>query len=94
MIVEEYGWDIRIDIDMQELEGSPMCDMIDLLHVYLSRHDDSATFCKSNNYGPRSLLQWFCRQFHVRLSSNADWILMYFTTADRQGNFMPCKHSR
>jgi len=73
--VGQYGWDIRISIDMQE--GSPMRDIIDLLHAYLSGQDSSATFCEeSNNYGygtrSRPLLQWFCRQLHVRLSSNAD----------------------
>jgi len=90
-IAGQYGWDIRMDIDMQE--GSPMRDVIDLLHAYLSGHDDSATFCKSHNHGRRPLLQWFCRQFHVRLSSNADRILAYFINADRQGNFTSCKHS-
>jgi len=91
MIAEEYGWDIRIGIDMQE--RSPMRDMINLLHAYLSGHDDSATFCEESNYGRPPLLQWFCRQFHVRLSSNADRILLYFINADRQGNFTPCKLS-
>jgi len=91
-IVGQYGWDIRIGIDMQE--GSPMREVIDLLHAYLSGHDDSATFCKDFYYDSRRpLLQWFCQQFHVRLSSNADWILMYFITADRQGNFTSCKYS-
>ena len=69
-IAGEYGWDIRMDIDMQE--GSPMRDVIDLLHAYLSGNDDSATFCKSNDYDRHPLLQWFCRQFHVRLTYNAD----------------------
>jgi len=57
-------------------EGSPMRDVIDLLHAYLSGHDYSlaATFCEVNgNYSPtHPLFQWFCRQFHVRLTSNAD----------------------
>jgi len=75
-------------------EGSPMRDVIDLLHAYLSGHDNSATFCQSNLLTPCPLLQWFCRQFHVRLSSNVDRILMFFRTADRQGNFTPCKHSK
>jgi len=87
-IAGEYGWDIRIGMDMQE--GSPMRDVIDLLHAYLSGHDSSATFCEVNN---GLLFQWFCRQFHVRLTSNTDRILMLFHTADRQGNFTPCKHS-
>jgi len=90
-VAGEYGWDIWIGMDMQE--GSPMRDVIDLVHAYLSGHDNSATFCQYFNYGRRPLLQWFCRQFHVRLSSNADRILVYFINADRQGNFMPCKHS-
>ena len=74
-----------------------MRDVIDLLHAYLSGHDSSlaATFRKELYDSRRHpVLPWFCRQFHVRLSSNADWILIYFITADRQGNFTPCKHSQ
>ena len=91
-IAGEYGWDIRIDMDTQE--GSPMRDVIDLLHAYLSGIDSSATLCEDfYDFSCRPLLLWFCRQFHVCLSSNADWILTYFNTADRQDSFTSCRHS-
>ena len=48
----EYGWDIRIGVDMQE--GSPMRDVIDLLHAYGAADLVTATFVQRNSQAQKS----------------------------------------
>ena len=87
-IAREYGSDIWIGIDMQE--GLLMRDVIDLLHAYLCGHHSSATFCEEFYKARCPLLQWFCRQLHVRLSSNADLNsgILYHCRSSRQHHTM------
>ena len=62
------GWDIRIDLDMQE--GSPMSDLIEQLHVSFinNRGRSSArTLCTLGwqCVHTHQQFQWLCRQFRV-----------------------------
>ena len=54
--------DIRIDLDMQE--GSPMSDLVEQLHVYIS--ESYALTSHPGRYINKQL-QWLCRQFRVSL---------------------------
>jgi len=59
----DCGWDIRIDLDMQE--GSPMSDLIEQLHVHFI--GNSFVLTSHPGWYINKQLIWLCRQFRVSL---------------------------